>query len=78
VDQEAHTTPGAARREGAPPPGVVGPWPLSGSLLVFVFRPGKIGVSGFVSSNSGNISCVTFQKHKNRRKQGTGTVASRQ
>jgi hypothetical protein len=31
----------------------------------------------FVSSNSENISCVTFLKHKNSRKQGTGTVASR-
>jgi hypothetical protein len=25
---------------------------------------GKIGTSGFVSSNSKNISCVTFLKHK--------------
>jgi hypothetical protein len=25
---------------------------------------GKIGTSGFVSSNSVNISCVTFLKHK--------------
>jgi hypothetical protein len=31
---------------------------------------------GFVSSNSLNISCVTFPKHKNSRKQGTDTVAS--
>jgi hypothetical protein len=30
---------------------------------------GKIGTSGFVSSNSENISCVTFLKHKNIRKQ---------
>jgi hypothetical protein len=30
---------------------------------------GKIGTSGFVSSNSENISCVTFLKHKNNRKQ---------
>jgi hypothetical protein len=30
--------------------------------------PGKIGTSGFVSSNSENISCVTFLKHKNSRK----------
>jgi hypothetical protein len=37
---------------------------------------GKIGTSAFVSSNSKNISCVTFLKHKNSRKQGTGTVAS--
>jgi hypothetical protein len=38
---------------------------------------GKIGTSGFVSSNSKNISCVTFLKHKNSRKQETSTVASR-
>jgi hypothetical protein len=36
----------------------------------------KIGGSAFVSSNYENISCVTFLKHKNIRKQGTGTVAS--
>jgi hypothetical protein len=29
---------------------------------------GKIGTSGFVSSNSENITCVTFLKHKNSRK----------
>jgi hypothetical protein len=38
---------------------------------------GKIAGSAFVSSNSENISCVTFLKHKNSRKQRTGTVASR-
>jgi hypothetical protein len=38
---------------------------------------GKIEGSGFISSSSENISCVTFLKHKNSRKQGTGTVASR-
>jgi hypothetical protein len=37
----------------------------------------KIGGSAFVSSNSENISRVVFLKHKNSRKQGTGTVASR-
>jgi hypothetical protein len=37
----------------------------------------KIGTLAFVLSNSENISCVTFLKHKNSRKQGTGTVASR-
>jgi hypothetical protein len=30
---------------------------------------GKIGTSGFVSSNFDNISCITFLKHKNSRKQ---------
>jgi hypothetical protein len=38
---------------------------------------GKIRTSAFVSSNFENISCVTFLKHKNSRKRGTGTVASR-
>jgi hypothetical protein len=38
---------------------------------------GKIGTLAFVSSNSENISCVTFLKHKNCRKQGTGSMASR-
>jgi hypothetical protein len=57
---------------------VVALWPLSGSLSVFVLHLGKIEVSAFVSSNSENISCVAFLKHKNSRKQGTGTVVSRQ
>jgi hypothetical protein len=59
-----------------PPPSEVALWPLSGSLSAFVLRPGKIEASAFVSSNSENISCVAFLKHKNSRKQGTGTVAS--
>jgi hypothetical protein len=68
-----------ARPEGpALPGGVVAPWPPSDSSLDFVSCRGKIGPSGFVSSNSENISCVTFLKHKNSRKQGTGTMASRQ
>jgi hypothetical protein len=50
--------------------------PPSGSTLVLVLRPGKIGVLVVVSSNSENISYVAFPKHKNSRKQGTGTVAS--
>jgi hypothetical protein len=37
----------------------------------------KIGGPAFVSSNSENISRVAFLKHKNSRKQGTGTMASR-
>jgi hypothetical protein len=37
----------------------------------------NIWTSGFFSSNSENISCVTFLKHKNNRKQETSTVASR-
>jgi hypothetical protein len=53
--------------------------PLASLRLFFGLRlmSGKIGGSGFVSSNSENISCVTFLKHKNSRKQGTDTVASR-
>jgi hypothetical protein len=43
---------------------VVALWPFSGSLSIFVLRPGKIEVSAFVSSNSKNISCVAFLKHK--------------
>jgi hypothetical protein len=52
--------------------------PLAPLRLSFGLRPssGKIGVSVFVSSNSENISCVAFLKHKKSRKQGTGTVAS--
>jgi hypothetical protein len=53
-----------------------GLWPPSGSLSVFGKLPGKIRLLELVSSNSENISCVAFLKHKNSRKQGTGTVAS--
>jgi hypothetical protein len=45
---------------------------LFGSLEALV----NFWTFAFVSSNSENISCVTFLKHKNSRKQGTGTVAS--
>jgi hypothetical protein len=53
-------------------------WPLAPLRLIFGLRKTsvKIGGSAFVSSNSENISCVTFLKDKNSRKQGTGTVAS--
>jgi hypothetical protein len=37
--------------------------------------PGKIRLQDEVSSNFENISCVSLLKHKNSRKQGTGTVA---
>jgi hypothetical protein len=53
-----------------------GLWPPSSSLSVFGKLPGKIRLLAFVSSNSKKISCVAFLKHKNRRKQGTGTVAT--
>jgi hypothetical protein len=53
--------------------------PLAPLRLCFGLRliSEKIGTSAFVSSNSENISCVTFLKHKNSRKHGTGTEASR-
>jgi hypothetical protein len=77
VDQGPHTMwwhgPG-----GTPALGVAAPWPPSGSPSVFVMRPGKIGGSGFISSNSENIFCVAFLKHKNSRKKRTGTVVSHQ
>jgi hypothetical protein len=53
-------------------------WPPSDSSLDSISCQGKIGTFGFVLSNSENISCVTFLEHKNSRKQGTDTVASRQ
>jgi hypothetical protein len=63
----AHTTPwhgqrGARHQVVWLPPGP----PLS--VLWTPSRVGKIGTSGFVSSNSENISCITFLKHKNSRK----------
>jgi hypothetical protein len=61
---------------GAPPHGEPALWPPSDSRSVFGPLPGKIGVLELVSSNSENISCVAFLKHKNSRKQGTVTVAS--
>jgi hypothetical protein len=67
---------GMARGWVAPPCGVASLWPPSGSRLILVLRPGKIGVFELVSSNSENISCVAFLKHKNSRKQRTGTMAS--
>jgi hypothetical protein len=45
------------------------PWPSFVSALDFIFVSGKIGSLAFVSSNSKNISCVTFLKYKNSRKQ---------
>jgi hypothetical protein len=42
--------------------------PLVPLRLIFRLRlmSGKIGILAFVSSNSENISCVAFLKHKNR------------
>jgi hypothetical protein len=77
VEQGPHTM-WWRRPGGVPPLGVVGPWPPFGSPSVSVFHLGKIGGSGFVSSNSENISYVAFVKHKNSRKHGTGNMASHQ
>jgi hypothetical protein len=67
---------GATRGWAAPPHGEAGPWLGSVSSSVFWKLHLISGRSALVSSNSENISCVTFLKHKNNRKQGTGTVAS--
>jgi hypothetical protein len=66
--QGAHTTPWRGQEGGTPPPSVAALWPPSGSPSVSILRLGKIGVLAFVSSNSKNISCVAFLKHKNSRK----------
>jgi hypothetical protein len=68
-DQGGLTTGGAARGWATPPHGEADPWPPSGSLSVLVLCLGKIGVRELISSNSENISCVAFLKHKNSRKQ---------
>jgi hypothetical protein len=54
-------------------------WPVAPLRVIFGLHKAsvKIGGSAFVSSNSENISCIDFLKHKYSRKQGTGTVASR-
>jgi hypothetical protein len=43
--------------------------PLAPLRLIFGLRhvSGKIGTLAFVSSNSENISCVAFLKHKNNK-----------
>jgi hypothetical protein len=45
-------------------------WPLAPLRLIFGLHlaSGKIGGSAFVPSNSENIPCVAFLKHKNSRK----------
>ena len=67
---------GASRGGPGPRGGVATSAPSSVSALDSVDVSGKIGTSAFELSNSENISCVTFLKHKNSRKQGTGTVAT--
>jgi hypothetical protein len=58
----------AARGWAAPPHGEAGPWPPSGYRSVFDTLSGNIGLLKLVLSNSENISCVDFLKHKNSRK----------
>jgi hypothetical protein len=69
---------GWARPGVGPRPPIVwaAPGPPSGSRSVFGPLSGKIRLLELVLSNSENISCVAFLKHKNSRKQGTGSVAS--
>jgi hypothetical protein len=52
-----------------PAGGVATSVPSSVSALDSIFVSGKIGGLAFVSSNSENISCITFLKNKNSRKQ---------
>ncbi len=63
--QGHHTCPWRGQGLAAPRGGgVARPWAPSCRLSVFWMLPGKIGTSAFVSSNSENISCVTFLKLK--------------
>jgi hypothetical protein len=54
-------------------------WHLASLRLCFGLRlmSEKIGTLAFVLFNSENISCVAFLRHKNSRKQGSSTMASR-
>jgi hypothetical protein len=64
-----HTKAWRGQGAPAPPGGVATSVPSSFSALDSIFVSGKIGTSGFVSSNSENISCITFLKNKNSEKQ---------
>jgi hypothetical protein len=55
---------GTTRGWAAPPHREASLWPPLGSSSVLVLRPGKIVVWVFSLSNSENISCVAFLKHK--------------
>jgi hypothetical protein len=61
---------GAGQGQATPPHGEAGPWLSSVSSSVFWKLRLISGRSAFVSCNSKNISCLTFLKHKNSRKQG--------
>jgi hypothetical protein len=67
-DQGGHTIGGRGQGLGRAPYCVGSPWPPSSSRSVFGPLPGKIRLLELVSSNSENISCVAFLKHKNSRK----------
>jgi hypothetical protein len=67
---------GTGQPQAAPPYGVAALRLGSVSSSVFWKLHEISGHLAFLSSNSENISYVTFLKHKNSRKQGTGTVAS--
>jgi hypothetical protein len=67
---------GAGQGLAVPPYGEASVWLGSDSSSVLWKLRLISGCSAFVSSKSENISCVTFLKHKNSEKQGTGTVAS--
>jgi hypothetical protein len=64
ADRDSSHQVGAARGWATPPTCEGGLWPPSGSRLVLILRPGKIRLLELVSSNSENISCVAFLKHK--------------
>jgi hypothetical protein len=78
VDHGHHTIGPRGPRGGRATLGCGCPLAPSGSRSFFVLHPGKIGVSVYVLSNSENITCVAFLKHKNSKKLGTSTVASYQ
>jgi hypothetical protein len=67
----------AARGLAMPPLRVGSWWPPSYSPSDLWKLSGKIRLQELVSSNSENISGVSLLKHKNSRKQETGTVATR-
>jgi hypothetical protein len=75
-DQGGLTIGGRGQGQGRAPSWCGQPLAPSSSRSVFGTLPEKIRLLELVSSNSENISCVAFLKHKNSRKQGTGTVAS--
>jgi hypothetical protein len=70
VDQGAHTTGRRGPGVGRAPGGVATLW--SGSISSLMFWKLRE-----ISGRLALVSYVTFLKHKNNRKQGTDTVASR-